>query len=135
MPPSRDELGQLNAVYRPAPAFLQRAVFLTILSFVFFLGTMFIYYVRQGFVYFILASAFLVLYVISLISFFGQRKNLLKVYELGIEFKNNKALWTDIESVSDEGVVQITGDRKMVIPKSLGNFDDIVRHVRSMVQR
>ena len=135
MPPLRDELGKLNAVYRPAPAFLQRAVFLTILSFVFFLGTMFIYYVRQGFVYFILASAFLVLYVISLISFFGQRKNVLKVYEHGIEFKNNKALWTDIESVSDEGVVQITGDRKMVIPKSLGNFDDIVRHVRSMVQR
>jgi len=135
MPTSGKDLGKLIAVYGPAPAFLQRAVFLTILSFVFFLGTMFIYYVRQGFVYFILASAFLVLYVISLISFFGQRKNLLKVYELGIEFKNNKALWTDIESVSDEGVVQITGDRKMVIPKSLGNFDDIVRHVRSMVQR
>ena len=135
MPPSRDELGKLIAVYGPAPAFLQRAVFLTVLSFVFFLGTMFIYYVRQGFVYFILASAFLVLYVLSLISFLGQRKNLFKVYENGIEFKKDRMLWTGIESVSDEGIVLFKDERKVTIPKSLGNFNDVVRHVRSAVQR
>ena len=135
MPPSGKDLGKLLAVYGPAPAFLQRAVFLTILSFVFFLGTMFIYYIRQGFVYFMLASAFLVVYVISLISFLGQRKNIFEVHEHGIEFKNDRALWADIESVSDDGIVHLDGEKKLIIPKSLGNFNDLIQQLRSMLQR
>ena len=130
MPPSRDELGKLIAVYGPAPAFLQRAVFLTVLSFVFFLGTMFIYYVRQGFVYFILASAFLVVYVISLVSFFGQRKNVLIVYEHGIEFRKVSAAWNEIQSVSDEGKIVLNDDRSINLPRSLGHLNKVIDLIR-----
>lgn len=135
MPPSGNDLGKLMAVYAPAPAFLQRAVFLTVLSFVFFLGTMFIYYVRQGFVYFILASAFLALYVISLISFVAQRKNIFAVHEHGIEFKKNRVLWPDIENVSDDGVIHVRGEKKITIPKSLDNLGDLIAQVRSMLRK
>ena len=135
MPPSGKDLGRSIAVYGPAPAFLQRAVFLTVLSFLFFVGTMFIYYIRQGFVYFILASAFLVLYVISLMSFVAQRKNTLVIHQHGIEFKKDKILWTDVKSVSDEGVILLIDQRTITIPKSLANFNDLVDQIRSMRQR
>ena len=135
MPPSGKDLGRSIAVYGPAPAFLQRAVFLTVLSFLFFVGTMFIYYIRQGFVYFILASAFLVLYVISLISFVAQRKNTLVIHQQGIEIKKDKILWTDIKCVSDEGVILLIDQRTITIPKSLANFNDLVDQIRSMPQR
>jgi len=135
MPPSGKDLGRSIAVYGPAPAFLQRAVFLTVLSFLFFVGTMFIYYIRQGFVYFILASAFLVLYVISLISFVAQRKNTLVIHQHGIEYKKDKILWTDVKSVSDEGVILLIDQRTITIPKSLANFNDLVDQIRSMPQR
>jgi hypothetical protein len=134
MPPSGKDLGKLIAVYGPAPAFLQRAVFLTVLSFLFFLGTMFIYYIRQGFVYFILASAFLVVYLISLISFISQRKNFLEVREHGLKFKNNSVIRSEVESVSDDGVVQLKDQSTFTIPKSLDNYIGVIAQVRSSSQ-
>ena len=135
MPPSRNDLGKLVAVYGPAPVFLQRAIFLTVLSFMFFLGMMFVYYVRQGFVYFILASAFLVVYLISLVSFVGQRKNVLKVYEHGISFKKLSATWNEIQSVSDEGIIVLNGDRTIKLPSALHDLDRVIAliHSRSTV--
>ena len=131
MPPFRSDLGKVVAVYGPAPVFLQRAIFLTVLSFLFFLGMMFVFYVRQGFVYFILASAFLVIYVLSLISFVGQRKNVLKVYENGIEFKKVSAAWNEIQSVSDEGVVFLNGDRTIKLPNALNDLINVIGLIRA----
>jgi hypothetical protein len=128
---SSKDLGKLVAVYGPAPAFLQRAVFLTVLSFLFFLGTMFVFYLRQGFVYFILASAFLVLYLVSLVSVIAQRKNVLVVYEHGIGFKKASARWNEILAVSDDGLVQLTRERSMIIPKSLNDFGGVIGHIRA----
>ena len=79
------QLGRLVTIYGVQPAYMQRAVFVVILSFVFFLAMMFTFYWRQGFVYFLLASAFLLVYIVTLSSWLMQRRNLVKVYENGIE--------------------------------------------------
>lgn len=61
---------------RPAasPAQLQRAVFIAVLSFLFFLAMMFAYYIRQSALYFLLATAFLIVYLITMISFVRLRR-------------------------------------------------------------
>ena len=57
-----------------SPAQLQRAAFIAVLSFLFFLAMMFTYYLRQSLLYFLLATAFLVVYVITMISLFRLRR-------------------------------------------------------------
>lgn len=56
------------------PAVLQRAVFIAVLSFLFFLAMMFAFYIRQSMVYFLLATAFLIIYVFTMISFVRLRR-------------------------------------------------------------
>ncbi len=57
------------------PAQLQRAVFIAVLSFLFFLAMMFAYYIRQSALYFLLATAFLIIYLITMVSFVRLRKS------------------------------------------------------------
>lgn len=52
----------------------QRAAFVAVLSFLFFLSMMFAYYIRQSLLYFLLATAFLIVYVITMISLFRLRR-------------------------------------------------------------
>ena len=56
------------------PAHLQRAVFIAVLSFLFFLAMMMMFYLRQSMLYFLLASAFLIVYIVTMISFVRMRR-------------------------------------------------------------
>lgn len=56
------------------PAQLQRAVFIAVLSFFFFMAMMLAFYVRQSILYFLLASAFLVVYIVTMVSFVKMRR-------------------------------------------------------------
>lgn len=56
------------------PAQAQRAAFIAVLSFLFFLGMMLAYYLRGSLLYFLLATAFLVVYLFTMISFVRLRK-------------------------------------------------------------
>jgi amino acid transporter len=58
-----------------SPAQLQRAVFIAVLSFLFFLAMMFTYYIRQSALYFLLATAFLLVYIMTMISFVRLRRS------------------------------------------------------------
>lgn len=58
-----------------SPAQLQRAAFVAVLSFLFFLAMMFAYYIRQSALYFLLATAFLVVYIVTMISFVRLRRS------------------------------------------------------------
>lgn len=51
------------------PAQAQRAAFIAVLSFLFFLAMMLAYYFRGSVLYFLLATAFLIVYIITMISF------------------------------------------------------------------
>src|SRR5437773_12397915 len=55
--PTPKEVGKL-----PPPAQVQRAVFIAVLSFLFFLAMMIVFYIRQSMLYFLLATAFLIVY-------------------------------------------------------------------------
>jgi uncharacterized membrane protein len=56
------------------PAQAQRAAFIAVLSFLFFLAMMLAYYLRGSILYFLLATAFLVVYIFTMISFVKLRK-------------------------------------------------------------
>ena len=53
---------------------MQRAAFTAVLSFLFFLGMMFAYYILQSTIYFLLATAFLIVYVLTMISLYRLRR-------------------------------------------------------------
>jgi hypothetical protein len=57
-----------------SPAQLQRAAFIAVLSFLFFLAMMFAYYIRQSALYFLLATAFLIVYIVTMVSFVRLRR-------------------------------------------------------------
>ena len=124
------DLGRLIAVHGIAPAYLQRAVFIVILSFLFFLAMMFAYYIRQSLVYFLLASAFLVLYLVTLFSWVMQRRNVVKVHENGIDYKNRIAFWGEIESVDDSGTINVRGGKPLVLPETIHEKNGLINLVR-----
>jgi len=66
---------QNNGSDLPPAARVQRAVFIAVLSFLFFLAMMSAFYVRQSILYFLLATAFLIVYIITMISFVRLRRS------------------------------------------------------------
>jgi hypothetical protein len=128
------DLGPLAADYGPSPAFIQRAVIMTVLSFLFFLGTMSVYYVRQNFLYFILASAFLVIYLISLVSFFALRKNHLSIYQNGLTYKKTTLLWRDVSQVNGR-LIEMRGKDPFTIPGSMHDAEGMTARINEAVRR
>jgi hypothetical protein len=59
----------------PRAAHVQRAVFIAGLSFLFFLAMMIAFYVRGSMLYFLLATAFLIVYIFTMISFVRLRRS------------------------------------------------------------
>src|SRR5215468_5745159 len=90
--------GRLLAVHPVASIYVQRAVFIGILSFLFFLATMFAFYLRQNFLYFLLSTAFLIVYLITMFSWFMQRNLAVKIYENGLDCRKRFIKWDEIES-------------------------------------
>ncbi len=53
---------------------MQRAVFIAVLSFLFFMAMMLAFYLRQSLLYFLLATVFLIVYVITMVSIVRLKK-------------------------------------------------------------
>ncbi len=92
-------LGKLISIHTIAPAFLQRAVIIAVLSFVFFLAMLAVFSVRQNFIYFFLSTAFLIVYLFTMFGWLMMRKNILKIYENGLTYRKFTARWNEIEAV------------------------------------
>lgn len=97
--PAKD-LGRLVSVHGMSPAYKQQAVFIIVLSFLFFLSTMLAFYVFGRSLFFLLASGFLVVYLISLISFLTQRRHAVRTYVKGMEYRTFSSRWEDLGSVT-----------------------------------
>ncbi len=95
-----NDLGRLVSVHGMSPAYRQQAVFIIILSFLFFMSTIVAFYLFGRFLYFLLASGFLVVYLISLISFLTQRRYSVRTYENGMEYRTFSSRWRDLCSVT-----------------------------------
>ena len=129
------QLGKLVTVHTLAPEHVQRAVFIAVLSFVFFLAMMVMFYIRENVLYFLLASAFLVVYVITLLSWIVQRRSVVKVFQNGISFKKQAALWDEISGVDDTGTVTLRNQKTILLPRSLNDLDGVVGLIRHKIRK
>ena len=123
-------LGKLVAVHAISSAHVQRAAFIGVLSFLFFLGMMVLFYIRESLLYFLLASAFLVVYVITMLSWVIQRKNVVQIFEGGFSYKSKRASWDDISDVGSDGVVSLNNATKIVISPAISNFGAVLDVIR-----
>jgi len=130
VPNTGQNLGKLVAIHAISAAYQQRAVFVAVLSFVFFVAMMFGYYIRENVGYFILASAFLVLYIVMMFSWFWQRKNVVEVFENGLRYKENDVSWLQIESISDDAKIVTKDGREIALPATLGGVDELTARIR-----
>lgn len=105
------------------------------LSFIFFTGMMLMLYIRQNLVYFLLASAFLVIYLVMMSSFFMARKKTVEVYENGLRIGRETIFWSDIDSIDDDGSLTRSRTPKTIaIAFSIVRRDELLAHVRGRLQ-
>jgi len=124
-------LGRLVAIYGISAAYQQRAVFVAVLSFVFFVAMMIGYYIREYVGYFLLASAFLVLYLVMMFSWFWHRKNVVEVFENGFRYRKDDVSWDQIESISDDLRITTKNARTIALPRALEDFEDLIAKIGS----
>ena len=138
MPENPQSLGKLVSVHPTAPIYMQRAVFIAVLSFVFFLAMMFAFYVLQSLIYFLLSSAFLVIYLVTMFGFLAQRRGVLSIFEHGMTYKKFTSRWEDIESVesskSNTYEIRKTGGEKAVLSSALADVDRAAERIRSLAR-
>jgi hypothetical protein len=126
------DLGRLISAHPIAPIYVQRAVFIAVLSVLFFIGTMFAFYLRQSFLYFLLATGFLIVYLITMFSWFVQRRSIANVYDRGFSFKDRWLAWDEVDSISDEGNIVITPKtgKPINLPATISEPAALARHIR-----
>lgn len=137
MPAPKKDLGKLLSLHATSPAFLQRAAVVAVVSFIFFLAMLVAFYLRQHIGYFILSTAFLVVYIFTLIGWVIQKRTSVGLYEKGIKYRKFRASWGEIESVKADnaGLTIIKSRReKVVIPSSIQDFRSIVATVKTELE-
>jgi uncharacterized membrane protein YobD (UPF0266 family) len=124
-------LGRRIATHPIAPAAVQRAAFIAILSFLFFLGMMFAFYLLQHIGYFLLGTGFLLVYMMMMYSVVMQRKSAVEVHERGFHFKKTDIAYDDVDTIDLSGEVTLKNGKKLALPKSLLGFDVLIATLRS----
>lgn len=136
MPENPQNLGKLISVHGTAPIFVQRAVFVAVLSLFFFLAVMFAFYLLHSFIFFLLASAFLVIYLVTMLGIYTQRRNVLSIYERGLLYKKFNANWEDIASVNSPKPhtyeIRKNSGETVVLSSSLTDVDKAAERIRSL---
>ncbi|HMT08711.1 MAG TPA: hypothetical protein PKA82_11960 [Pyrinomonadaceae bacterium] len=132
--PNKD-LGKLTGVFPIAPALAQRAVFVAVLSFMFFLSMMFAFYLLKNIIYFILSSAFLIVYLIMMFAWLMQKRSAVELYENGIIVKKRRLLWNEVTAINDDGEMTLATDDKLTISTSLYERDLLIRHIKANIAR
>ena len=126
----QSDLGKLISVHAIQPVYVQRAAFVVILSFIFFLLSMFIYYIRQSALYFLLATAFMGIYIITMISWVLQRKRVVELHENGIRFRGRPVPWAAIREVRDDQHLDLKTGKSIVLPQTLNGLEELMASIR-----
>lgn len=126
------KLGKIVAIHGVSPVYLQRAVFIAITAFLFFLAMMAAYYIRQSTGYFLLASAFLVLYALTMFSFIAQRRSVVRLHEHGLRYKDRSVLWNEIENINDNSLT-IRDARPIVIQKTINDRTKLIAAIQQRI--
>ena len=138
----KQDLGKLESVYVISSAFLQRAAVVAAVSFVFFLVMIIAFYIRQNIGYFLLATAFLVIEIFTLIGWFIQRETELKIYQNGLTYKKQLCGWDEIKSVSIATAhqkvkceIRKNGGEKIVLTELIAGINEIIKTIETKIAR
>jgi hypothetical protein len=127
------KLGKLIAVHSTSPAFLQRAAIVTALSFLFFLVALIFYIVWQSFLYFALATGFLIVQIFTMIGWWMQKRNSLSIYTNGLGYRKRSLLWdqiSDVEQNADSSVaINLATGETVELPSSLHGLDRVHSYI------
>jgi hypothetical protein len=131
------KLGKLIAVHSTSPAFLQRAAIVAALSFLFFLAALVFYLIRQNFLYFILATGFLIVQIFTMTGWWMQKRNAVNIYANGLAYRKRQLRWSDIESLErrpDSSLSIVPAASEVVtIPGSIQGLDRIESFIRERI--
>jgi Ca2+/Na+ antiporter len=133
MSSDKKNLGRLVAVHTTSPAQLQRAVFISVLSFLFFMAMMFAFYLRQNIGYFLLATAFLLVYVVTMFSWIRQRRTVVEIYDNGLKFRGRTIVWSDITAIEKTFVLSLAKGEKLQLPTALDRSEELFSHIQSRI--
>jgi hypothetical protein len=138
---AEQNLGKLISVYGIAPAFLQRAVIVAALSFIFFLTTLVMFSMWRNFLYFFLSTAFLIVYLATMFGWLMMRKYILKIYENGLTYRNFTARWNEIEALekNQKGAnfnfeIRKAKGEKITLTESIYEVEQAVRIIQAKVK-
>jgi hypothetical protein len=130
----RPDLGKLVSVHGTSPVFLQRAAIVAAVSFLFFLAALLFFRMQRSIGYFILSSAFLVVYVFTMIGWVIQKRNTVTVYENGLTYKKFTSSWNDLKSVrsdSGSGITLVKNDGESItIGRTVAEVEKIAVAIR-----
>ena len=134
MPESSKDLGSVVSIHGTSAAFLQRAAIITIVSFFFFMAMLVVFYLRQQLIYFVLSTAFLVVYIFTMVGWVMQKRNTVSIYENGIGHRSFVAAWDEIQSVKADSKAGInivkTDGQSVTIPKTIADVDHVAMVIR-----
>ncbi len=99
------------------------------------MGTLIIFYAQQSIGYFVLSTAFLVVYIFTLIGWVMQKRTLVSIYENGITYRKFNSRWDDIKSVTANSksgitIVKSNGD-SITIGRSVSGLNEIASTIRA----
>ena len=130
----RPNLGKLVSVHGTSPVFLQRAAIVAALSFLFFMGMLLVFYIRQQLAYFVLSSAFLVVYIFTMIGWVLQKRNVVSIHENGVSYRKFSATWDELKSVAasaESGITLVkSGGESATIGQSVSGIGKIAALIR-----
>lgn len=112
---------------------MQRAVFIAVLSFLFFMAMMLAFYIRQNIGYFLLSTAFLLVYIVTMFSWIRQRRTVVEVYENGLKFREKAILFSDMTGIEKTGILSLAKGEKLQLPTALDRSDDLFSLIQSRI--
>lgn len=96
--------------------------------------TLLVFYIQQQLMYFVLSTAFLVIYIFTMIGWVLQKRNVVSVYENGIAYKKFAASWDEIKSVTADqqsGITIVkTNNESVTLGRSIAGVDAIASRIR-----
>lgn len=132
---NRIDLGPLISTHGTSPVFLQRAVIIAILSFLFFIITLLFFYIQQELMYFVMSTGFLVIYILTMIGWVMQKRNVVAIHENGIAYRKFSSTWDEIKSVSADpksGITIVTlSGGSTVIGRSISDIGRLALVIRA----
>jgi len=113
---------------------MQRAAIVAALSFLFFLATLIAFLLRQNFIYFLLATAFLIVQIFTLIGWWLQRRNAVHIYANGLTYKKLELPWDMVDRThrNDDGslTIRIKDESIAKFPSSIHALDRVESFIR-----